>query len=303
VSAPPASVVVCTRNRPVEAERCVRSILRSRYPSFECIVVDQSDDDRTEERLGGMAAHGCVRYVRSGTRGLSRARNVGASVAEADVIACTDDDCEVATDWLANMVSAFDVDPAIGLVFGSVLPAPHDPRHGFVPAYQRQGARLARRARDRRLVDGIGSCMGLRRSAWAALGGFDPLLGAGARFESGEDMDLALRALMSGYWVYETQRAAVTHFGFRTWLEGGALIHGYLYGIGAMTAKHLKCGNWGILWFLWLLLKRWTLGRPAVDLGHRPPRWLRLRAFLAGGAAGFRTPVDRGAGVYRERRA
>jgi hypothetical protein len=77
------------------------------------------------------------------------------------------------------------------------------------------------------------------------------------------------------------------------------MIHGYLYGIGAMIAKHLKCGNWGILHYVAHLMWRWAVAGAAVDLGHRPSRWLRLRAFVLGAKAGLAHAVERRRSLYR----
>ena len=41
------SAVICTRNRPDLIGNAVASVLANTYPSFDLLVVDQSDDDRT----------------------------------------------------------------------------------------------------------------------------------------------------------------------------------------------------------------------------------------------------------------
>ena len=50
--------------------------------------------------------------------------------------------------------------------------------------------------------------------------GFDEQLGPGGRLRSGEDRDLAARALAAGWWVLQIPDAFVIHHGFRTWLQG-----------------------------------------------------------------------------------
>jgi GT2 family glycosyltransferase len=205
-----------------------------------------------------------MRYVSSPTRGLSRARNIGIGLARSELVACTDDDCESPPQWLTRMSEALRHGENIAVVFGNLHPAPYDRAAGFTPGYSSKQSFIARSQRQTHCVDGMSGCMGLRRSAWERLGGFDEMLGAGAFFRAAEDMDFAIRALAAGFWVHVTPEVKLTHHGFRTWAEGRALVHGYLLGIGAMAAKHLKCGNLGLLRYLAQLFLRWAFARMPV---------------------------------------
>jgi len=229
---------------------------------------------------------------------LSAGRNIGISNSGCELIALTDDDCEVQSDWPEELVSAFAPDQRIGVVLGNVLPGPHDRLRGFIPSYIRSEPFMARSIREKPEVEGIGACMGLRRSCWHDLGGFDPLLGAGARFRAGEEVDLIIRALTAGYFVYETPRLAVTHLGFRSWRESRELIGGHLYGLGAAFAKQVRCRHRGVIPILAKLAERWAFKQPAVYYGLRRQRRLRLVSFLRGFWAGLLTPVDRTRGHF-----
>src|SRR5262249_48832973 len=156
------------------------------------MVIDQSDDDRTELSLQDLAMNPCLVYIRTSTRGLSAALNVGIAHARYEIIGITGDDCEVEQNWLSELVSAFTIDRRIGIVFGNILPGPHDQSHGFVPGYVRDGAFLARDISEKHHVAGTSACMGLRRSVWEELGGFDEMFGAGATLHSAEDTDLTI---------------------------------------------------------------------------------------------------------------
>jgi GT2 family glycosyltransferase len=192
-----------------------------------------------------------------------------------------------------RLVSILAREARVSVVFGNVRPIHHDRTAGFIPGYLSAQPVLARTLRQFNLADGMSGCMGLRRSIWEKLGGFDEMLGAGARFRAAEDRDFAIRILLSGSWVAATPEVEVMHLGFRSWDEGRKLVEGYLFGGGAMIAKHLKSGNSRILHYLACVAWRWAVNGPAIDLGQVPPRWLRLRAWLLGAAAGFAQPVDR----------
>jgi GT2 family glycosyltransferase len=271
------------------------TILASDYPHFDVVIVDQSDDDRTCRALKEYLRRPGVLYLRSSLRGLAAGRNEGIARIDSKLIAMTDDDCEVERDWLREIVNALSLNEQVGVVFGTVMAAPHDRGLGFIPAHRQCQPFLARNIWDKHRLEGIGASMGLRRSAWDALHGFDENFGSGSRFCSAEELDFTVRALLTGYTAYATPAARVVHHGFRTWTSGRALVWDYLYGIGAMFAKLLKARHWQVSGLLWHLAWRWALAQPVVDLGRTPPpRLLRLHAFLCGFLAGMRVPVGPG---------
>jgi hypothetical protein len=69
-----------------------------------------------------------------------------------------------------------------------------------------------------------------------------------------------------------------------------------MYGLGAANAKMLRLGGVRALVPIGQLAWRWLVGSPVVDLNHRPPHLVRLRAFLRGAWFGMRTPLDRDTG-------
>jgi glycosyltransferase involved in cell wall biosynthesis len=293
--APQVTVVVATRNRGGRVAEALRSILANSYASFSIRVVDQSDDDRTRASLAPFLPHGRVRYHHTATVGVSIARNLGISLASSELVAITDDDCLVPADWLGQMVQALTRDERIAIVFGSVVPVVHDTTAGFVPGYQRDEPFLARSLAEKHDVEGLSACMGLRRSAWQRLGGFDPLLGVGGRFRAGAEGDLTLRALREGYYVYETPLVNVRHVGYRDGREARATIRRCWFGTGAMYARNLKVDPLPVLSILMRMGRRYVFGqsRYARSLGARPHRFLQWVSFVRGFAAGLLTPLCR----------
>lgn len=294
------TVVISTRGRAGVIQNAVRTILQNDHPDFEVILVDQSDDNLTTASLNPLLSDPRVRYLRSATRGRSAGLNAGIREARGALVLLTDDDCRVPSDWLRQFEAAFAVDDRIGIVFGNVLPAFQDPAVGCIPAYIRQGPFLARCIRDKHRVEGLGACMAVRHSVWQSLGGFDEMLGSGARFRAGEDGDLAVRALFAGQWVYETPAVHVTHHGLREWEQLPALIESYWFGTGAMLAKPFRTGQWRIVPLLIRLAARWAFGHSMVgaSLGRRPERFRKLRAFCRGFFTGAACRVNKRTGLY-----
>jgi glycosyltransferase involved in cell wall biosynthesis len=297
------TAVIATRNRGAGIVRTIESIIPTEQARsgavFELIVVDQSDDNATACAVIPYTEFARVRYLRTPPRGLGAARNVGVKAARSEWIAFTDDDCTAGPNWLEALRQGFDVDARVGVVFGNVTEGPHDCDAVFTPSYVRKGSRLARSIVEKHTVEGIGACMALRKSVWTSLGGFDPLLGAGSRFHAAEELDFVLRALQAGYWVYETASAEVVHTGFRPNAQKSAVAYKYCFGIGAVYQKHLRCGRLDVLLPLVQLAFRWALREPVVHYGTPPDRLPRIRGVIDGAAAGYRTPVDRTARLYR----
>jgi len=295
---PSITVIISTRDRGGHIVKTIETILENDYPHFDLIIVDQNEDDLTETSLKPFLKNPQFRYLKSHTQGLSAGRNLGISHTEGEIIALTDDDCEVTTDWLKELMTAFYVDRRIGVVFGNVESGPHDSTAGFIPTYFRTEPFLASTWREKHHVNGMSACMGIRRSLWESLNGFDEMLGAGSTFKAGEETDFTIRALLTGHFVYETPAVRVIHQGFRPWEKGRILIQGYLYGTGATFAKYLKCGHGSVISILLLMGWRWAFQPPAVDIGHRPFRLLRLKAFVKGFLDGLMAPVDRSRGHF-----
>ncbi|HEY3067500.1 MAG TPA: glycosyltransferase family 2 protein [Methylomirabilota bacterium] len=120
------SVVISTYNRCDTLRGALESVLAQETGpvTYEIIVVDNNSTDGTREVVDSIIARGHrhVRYLFEGRQGLSHARNAGIAEARAPLIAFTDDDVRVASDWVANIKRAFDGHPEVDYVGGRVLP-------------------------------------------------------------------------------------------------------------------------------------------------------------------------------------
>jgi GT2 family glycosyltransferase len=294
---PAVSVIVSTRNRPDQIVDCLRSILANPGLDFELVVVDQSDDDVSRRAVEAALSDSRLRWLSSSTRGLSRSRNTAVAAARGAVLAFTDDDCRVPTDWVQGIRSIFDAQPDLGLVFGGVLLRPEDRARGFAAEFEPAGTRDYHRS----FPDtwGVGANMSIRRAVLDRVGSFDALLGAGAPFFAGEEIDVTIRALDAGYKVRLTDAIAVLHLGVREGAEAGRLIRGYGIGLGATFGKHVRLGTPGMA----AVLARYVAARSRHSLRevlklNRHPGFGLVAALLWGAGQSFMHPIDRRRAVF-----
>lgn len=289
----PITVAVCTRDRGALISETITSILDSdTRHEFDVIVIDQSEGTETAEVVDRFT-DSRVRLVRTSTRGIGPSRDLAIRRASGRYVLFTDDDCRVPSNWIDEMHAALDRDEAVGMAFCNVVAGPHDRSAGFVPTYERVGEFVARSVKDKNRARGIGAGMAVRRRAAIDVGGFDAALGSVFPGVGNEEGDLALRMILAGWAVLETDRVAVVHDGFRTWAEGRELTARNSRGIGVTYAKPLRAGRWSAMRVvayegLWVLAARPLLG---ILSGRRP----QLRGcwhFWRGVGASFRHRVD-----------
>jgi GT2 family glycosyltransferase len=297
------SLVVITRDRPRDLEVCLTAISASTFRDFELVVVDQSRAPDSAAIVHNFArSDPRIRVIRDEGTGAARARNIGAAATHGDIVVFTDDDCEPDPTWLARLVATLRNDPTAGLAYGAVIPAPHDPRDGFIVGFRptesrRLFGRLAK-LRD----NGISANVAIRRRALEATGGFDEMLGPGAYFPCAEDYDLAYRVLAKGFAVLHVPDARTIHHGLRDWKSGSLLVQRTYMAIGAAYMKHVRlCDPVGLLLLLQEFLRTFVNVAANLASGKRPVGFGRLRGLLIGARRSFELGVERGGtrAVYR----
>jgi GT2 family glycosyltransferase len=269
--------------------------LLSADDDIELIVVDQSEGDATDESLHEFRRDPRFRYLHLDRPGKGNALNVGVRAAHGQFIVCTDDDCDVPPHWVMDMARTLQEHPEAAILFCNVVAVPHDPTAGYVPAYERTTDRVLRSIEDARNGMGLGAGMAFRRDVALELGGFDESFGPGGRFPSADEWDLALRALLSGWHVYETSKLAIVHDGFRTFAEGRAHAERDWIALGAVCAKPLRAGRLSaVIVPLWFFPTR-ALLPPILDVMNlrRPRGLIRITGFVRGFVQGLGTSVDR----------
>lgn len=295
------SVVVCTRNRGRNIVPTINSILANTHPNFEILIIDQSIDDETYSVIQPFLADNHFRYIRSNTKGLSKARNIGLSEASSDIVAFTDDDCTVPENWVKQIETIFQTHRSVAVVNCRVDPAPTQYEDGVTPCYQIYKNRQIDSIWGCFHSIGMGAGIAVRRNVILSIGGFDTALGAGAVFPSGEDHDIVIRAIIHGWQAYELADTTVIHFGLRNAEEIKALSIRDWYGMGATYIKPLKCRNWqASMMLISKPVLRGLLAPYAKILRmEKPHGFKRILYYLHGITSGIKTPIDKDKNLYR----
>ena len=251
------SVTVCIATcggDPAPLLRTIRSALAQTYDNFQVLVVDNRpgssglpgplvdeffDDDR-------------LFYVTEPQPGLGTVRNRGIREAEGEIVALTDDDVALSSDWLGSLVAAFDV-PEVACVTGLILPdelvtGPElliEEFGGFSKGFRRRRWDLDGNRLDHPLYPyilgmyGSGANAAWRRSAIEAIGGYDDYLGTGTKARGGEDLDIYLECVLRGHQLVYEPAALIRHEHHRDLRALRRQIFDYGAGLGAVLTKRL----------------------------------------------------------------
>jgi GT2 family glycosyltransferase len=188
---PTFDLIVATVGRTGELDALLASLERQTHRGFRVIVVDQNEDERLKPVL---LAHSDLDVQRLRSRpGLSRARNVALPHVEADLVAFPDDDCAYPDDLLARVARRFAERNDLDILTGRA-----EDRDGRSSAsWPTDAARLTpstvwNRANSHTIF--------IRRPTLERTGTFDESLGlgSGTRWHAGEEIDLLVRALLTG---------------------------------------------------------------------------------------------------------
>jgi glycosyltransferase involved in cell wall biosynthesis len=215
---PSCSVVVCTRDRPDELDRCLASLGTLDLAPMEVIVVDSGPARWPAQSVAQSRG---ARYVLERRRGLGRARNVGARIASGDVVAYLDDDSIAEPGWLRALAVEFE-DPAVAVVTGRCAPMDDQGSEAMRDVMRSWWPNGAGRFALDRSVDGwarmaiagsvgTGGNMALRRIVFSTWTGFDERLGRGAPIDSGEEHHAFFELLRRGYAIAYNPHSVVRH--------------------------------------------------------------------------------------------
>ena len=223
VNEPTCTVVICTRDRPADLDRCLRAVSQIERPRFEVLIVDNAPSKAPARET---AERWAARYVVEPVKGLSRARNRGARESSSDLIVYLDDDEVPEPQWLTALVREFQ-EPQIVAASGRILPLggrPDSFRFRDNGAQRQVLNQSTPEWFEKTAFGGLakGGNMAVRATAFRDWPGFDPRLGRGAPLLAGEENYAFLSLVDRGFSVVYTPDAVVRHPDPETAVELGS---------------------------------------------------------------------------------
>src|SRR5262249_22278908 len=120
--APTVSLVIVAYNAAHHLPACLDSLARIDYPAdrHEVIVVDNGSSDKTRQLVRDR--YPWVRLLpQERTLGFAEANNIGAAASSSECVAFVNADMHFASDWLREMVAAYDPSQSISCVSSLIL--------------------------------------------------------------------------------------------------------------------------------------------------------------------------------------
>jgi glycosyltransferase involved in cell wall biosynthesis len=214
------SVVVPTFNRKDILRQCLDALMAQDYADYEVIVVDDGSTDGTNEMIG--AEFPQVKYLYEVNQGQAVARNTGIHAAIGEIVAFTDDDNLVPSDWLSQIASGYRRYPDVTGVAGRMEPPESVWRVNvfarlelwntwYVYGLSPDRLEFAGEGSD---VPGATNNASYRRTALIAVGGF---LSTPSKRVVGEERELRERLCAQGYTRYLYIPTCALHLRQYTW--------------------------------------------------------------------------------------
>ncbi|GAB0114792.1 glycosyltransferase family 2 protein [Acidisoma sp. C75] len=202
-----ADILILSLGRAAETEAAIRSALAQSGLSRHVIVLDQGSDAATLARFAGLIAgrQDAMLAFSPENLGVAGGRNAAAALGHGAALIALDNDAVFATEGTAAAAAALlRAEPELAAIGFRILDG-----RGAAEDLASWGYPLALlpRAGERfEAATFVGAGHAIRRSAWAALGGYDAAL-----HFTWEEFDFALRAIAAGWRLLYAGDIAVHH--------------------------------------------------------------------------------------------
>ena len=285
MNTPSISVAVCTRDRVVQLERLLASLVDQTERPQRILVVDNAPGSSATKDMISERYAEAVTYVREPVAGLDFARNRALCESDSDIVAFIDDDAVADPAWTQALRRVFSESDRIAVCTGKVdaLSLETEGQRlfelngGFSKGDKRilvsPSKRLQSHSGWRPLIAwsisiGSGCNFAIRRDVAVDLGGFDEALDMGAALPGGGDLDMLWRVLEADLDIVYEPAAQAWHEHRREVSETIDQIIGHNMALIAMLTKALTNagGKQRVSIFIFLL---WRLMKPGMRLIRR----------------------------------
>jgi glycosyltransferase involved in cell wall biosynthesis len=198
------SVIIPVHNAIGTLQPCLEAVMRSSYPNFECLVVDDSSQDGSQAITKGFPVQ--FHQLKNGPTGPANARNYGAERATGDILVFIDADVVLYPDTIQKIADKFLEAPQYDALFGSYDESPGD--GAFVSQYKNLTHHFVHQQADPEAETFWSGCGAIRREVFLEAGGFDA-----RRFilPSIEDIELGGRLRKQGHRIIIDKDIEVKH--------------------------------------------------------------------------------------------
>jgi GT2 family glycosyltransferase len=217
---PLVSIIILNYNGMKFVDKCLTSVLNTKYHNFEVIFVDNASTDGSLEYVKkrfGRNRH--LKFViNEKNYGFAKGNNIGVRHAKGEYVVFLNVDTEVDSHWLTELVKVMSSDASIGAAQSKLLTMNDRKRidacglmltpYGF---FAERGSGEVDRGQCDSAVEifaAKGAAMAVKREVLEKVGPFDE-----DYFIFAEEVDLCWRIWLAGYRVVLVPKSIVFHFG------------------------------------------------------------------------------------------
>jgi len=210
------SVVIPTFNEEDNITPCLTSLCNQTIPrsDYELIVVDGGSKDKTRELAEKLADTVIIQT----SKRVGGARNDGAKLADAKILATTDADCIIPPEWLETVLAAFEKDDKIVQLYGTVTPLEPGLKFKFYLWLANQFSRLGYYTHT--LYYTLGCNTAFVKEEYDSIGGYKCI-------DAGDDLEIAQRMRKIGKVKFNPKMTV--KFSMRRYVKFGTLKSLYIW--------------------------------------------------------------------------